>query len=241
MKAYFAKRSLPGLEVRLRNAQPSPIRISGLRPAEEALFDLSIRLRRDLEPKEAADVAGDIRRRADDFPRDPFALQLIARATLQVGKFPEAVAAADRLLAVQPGSAAAMLVKGAALARMAKDKKDATDPLWREARNWLIKANDAQRDDPEILYEYFQSFANQGISPPADATDALVHAFQLYPQNTDLRLAAAKELHRVKRFQEALAVLKPLANDPHQDGEKNGADALLKELQQTVGIGGGKG
>ena len=234
MREYAKKTELGALQLKLRAAPAPLIAMSPLGAAENALLDLTIKLNYAREPKRIAAVASDVAQRAAAFGSDPYALELAARAATAAKDHKGAVSAADRLLKAVPGSSAGLLLKGLALSAEAEGKKDPKSPLWREARSLIVKANAADPDNPHILFAYYRTFPAQGAAPPGYAVDALNRAFELYPQNDEVRLAVAGDFERRERFADALAVLKPLAHDPHRSEKEGELASMLKRLQEAT-------
>lgn len=235
MRAYTKKKEIGALQLKLREAPAAAaVAVGPVSRAEDALLDLAIRLSYAEGSKRVPDIARDIAAKARVFPGDAYALELSARAALLAGDRASAAAAADALVKSAPGHGAGMLYKGLSLAAAAEASKDAKSPLWREARSWIVKANAADPDNPQILFSYYRTFADQGAPPPANATEALTRAFELYPQNGEVRLAMAADFERRERYADALAVLKPLANNPHRGEGEGELEEMLKRLQAAM-------
>ena len=54
-------------------------------------------------------------------------------------------------------------------------------------RRRLVQANKAAPDQPRILSAYYDTYARRGALPPESAQNALYHAFEILPQDEELR------------------------------------------------------
>jgi len=108
------------------------------------------------------------------------------------------------------------------------DEETATDPRWSEARSHFIRANNADNNNALALLYYYLSFPDREDRPD-DAMAALNQAFQFVPQAANIRLELGKEMIEDRNFNEAAAIVRPVAQDPHQSGGRFMA-LLIQEL-----------
>lgn len=189
-----------------------------LRPAEQALIMDEIKLSRGYPQREAAEFADHVRDVAGRFPDDPFAIRMVMETQYLAGNNAEALAAADRLLALEPNHARALATKGliqsAALA--AARATDAT--AWNGARQLLRQAVRAARTDPVVLEAYYRSFLIQSVLPPEDAQNALYTAMELAPSDDELRYSVALDFEHRGMITDAIAIIRQQAyNEPHRN------------------------
>jgi tetratricopeptide (TPR) repeat protein len=176
-----------------------------------------------------------IRQKAARLPADPYALYLLSEAEWSAGNVAEAGSAADRLLAIQPNHPRAMVTKSltlataaAALAGPARDEK-AT-----EARRLALRANKADPNDALALVAYYQSFHLVGAKPPKAAVDGLFAAVLTLPADIRIRQLLVDELAAERRWAEAIAVLMPIANSPHDSPRRTAAQEQMAKLQAEL-------
>jgi tetratricopeptide (TPR) repeat protein len=232
MSRYVKKNRFPGLQVTLKKpVSDGTIAYRELSPVEEAIIDWNIRFDQPLNAADSAKFARDYRAVAQRYPNDSAALLLLAEAENDAGFHDEALAAVDRLLAKDPKNARGLLRKGMILMDLAERAK-ADKAQWAAARGWIVKANRQNPDDPFILSQYYESYARAGVTPPKDATDGLVRAFQLVPQDRGLRLTTALELERLGCLQEAKIVVEPLAYAAHPEPKKDKAENDSDEQEE---------
>jgi tetratricopeptide (TPR) repeat protein len=207
------------------------ITIRDVSPAQDRLMDLRIRSDRGVDEKEAQDVVARLRKAAAPFPNDPFAQASLAEAEFDAGNHAAAIAAADRAIAADPKQVDALLYKGRALLEMARVAKATDRKAWREARGWLIKANQVDPENAEPLMLFYSSFRAAGERPTANAVDALFKAHDLAPQDRGLRMMAARQYLENGKAEEARFTLAPIAYDPHAGAMGKLAAALVTMLK----------
>ena len=95
-----------------RRIDVGPIAARTLRPAEQALILDEIKLSQGYPQREAAEFATHVRETAAAFPDDPFAIRMVMETQFLAGNNAEALAAAERLLALEPDHARALAMKG---------------------------------------------------------------------------------------------------------------------------------
>ena len=224
--------SIPYIGISFEHAPAIPeIRIETLSPGEESIVWQRAIYMRGLEANQAAGFAGTMRGRAAAHPDDPAVLQLLADAEFLAGNDALATRAVDALLALQPNAPRALLRKGLIELRALEKASDAATPHWAAARAWVVRANRADPQDPLPLFEYYRSFQRQGVQPPADAGLALLRAFELAPQDDEVRTHLADWLVGARRYHEAVIVLSPVAYSAHPSPQRAQAAALIDRVR----------
>ncbi len=123
----------------------------------------------DTRPQSAADIAlRNAQANVDAHPADPQARLDLGFAKQQAGKYAEAIAEYDAVLAKDPGNAAALYNKGMALFQL-KDSKQAEEVLWK-----LLKAEPTHALAAKALGEYYAGKHQYrslvvAVKPAADA------------------------------------------------------------------------
>lgn len=217
---------------------PAPeVTIRTLSEGEDAIMPVRIRSDRGVNAKVAAAVAADARRIAVRFPADPFVQATLAEAEFDVEDYPAAIAAADRALKADPRNVQAMIYRGRALMAGAR-AGDKSDPLWKEARSWFVRANKADTENAEPLMRFYRSYLLAGEEPTASAIAGLAYARLLAPQDRALRFDAVRQLLIDGKVKEAEMIFAPLAFDPHLSAA---ARPRLTEAMERIRAGDGKG
>lgn len=235
MDAYIRRRTLSYASLSVPPVPDAAIAARSLGVGEAAMLPVRLRLTRDMAEAAAIRLAEDARRRAAPFPQDAAVQVVLAEAEYRAGNDDAAEAAADRALAADPTNRKAMLCKGqVALRRAVADK--AAPALFAKARGWFVKANRAMPDDPAPLLLFYTAYRAAGQTPPANAVTGLERAFELAPQDDDLRMLLTFQLVRDKRLAAARTVLAPLAFSPHRPAD-NPAATLLAQIETAIATG----
>ena len=221
---------LPGVDVKIANYSPPTVEMRKLAPDEEAIMKVRMRSKRGVDKKLAAKVVGDARSVAEKFPSS-YAVQLaLAEAELDQGSYeeanlPRAEAAADRALALKPGSVDAMILKGRVLLERGKADK----ALLPAARTWLARA---YKEDPEhpapLFYNYLTHYESGGVIPES-ALIGLEKAYDMALYDNEIKLVLARQLLAEKKGSLARSILMPYAIEPH---ESKGA----KKMREVVDL-----
>jgi tetratricopeptide (TPR) repeat protein len=216
---YRGRDTLPTRIIPADLIKEGPVEVRSLTPDEEAIVPLRIKLEgQNKEQGVARSVAGSARSLAERFPKSVKVLETLAQAELQSKRFPEAAAAADRALALDPNAFKALIYKGRAQLEIAKKTPQSAN--WKEIRSLFSKANRLDTLSPEPLMYYYQTFVEEGVAPPAQAVDGLLFAVDLVPQDDDLRLMAVRQVLREGATAEARSLFTPIAYHPHSGKTK---------------------
>jgi tetratricopeptide (TPR) repeat protein len=207
---------------------PGPIMLRKLDVAEAAIMPVRLQSKRGVNSEQATELLPDARKIAAAHPNSAAVLSALAEAEFDAGNDNEAIAAADRAVAIDPGAINAIIQKGYALVRLAPDAAD-QDLAWKNVRKQFVKVNKLENDHPIPLIQYYLSFREQGGDIPKLAVQGLEQAQALAPFDSSLRWMTANQMIEDRRFAEAIYMLEPLANSPHEsEGSKKAADLIAK-------------
>jgi Flp pilus assembly protein TadD len=190
-----------------------PITVTRLGAAEDDLMLLSLRLIVGTPEDERAATAEAVRRAAARHERDPFARMTLAHAELHFGDEARGVALLGELLTDHPDHVEALQYLAAAKLSAAREEGD--DDALAEARALLARAYAL---DPGQYRTYLLlARAREGAPGYPNENDLQTWqlAYSLAPQLAEVRVGAARALIMRERFDEAIAILGPVANDPH--------------------------
>lgn len=232
LRDYVRSTRFPYVSVPAANLNPGPVQVRSLTPGEKAFVEVHMRSRRGVDDEEAAELVPIARRAAAGFASDPFVQAGLAEAEFDAGNFDEALAAADRALAADPRSIDALTYKGMALAAKA-EKAAPAQADWKSIRAWFLKANKLDPENPIPLVKFYESFAQEGIGPTANAAEGLLYALALAPHDNDVRKLVVRELVAQKRATDAAKALRPLAYAPHGGKSVERAQAILEKLESN--------
>ena len=216
-----------------RTIDVGQIAVRPLRPAENALIEREIKLSQGFAQREAADFAREVRGIASRFPDDPFALAVLMDSERLAGNNEAALAAADRLLQVQPDHARALATRGLLQAAALRAAGSTDRAAWDGARQLLARAVRGAPSDPVVLDAFYDGHALQGTTPPADAQNALYTAMELAPSDDELRYKLARDFEQRNMIPEAIAIIKPAAlATPHRENESDSERRRREEREE---------
>ena len=215
LAAYVRQRKLSALRLTPKNLKPPPIEVIPLSAGAAAVLALRLDSKMGVDDKTAEPLAVKVRKIQAQYPGDPLVEVTLAEAEIDVGHFTASEAAADRALQQDPRNTEAMIFKGRAILEGAVASKSTDQKLFAEGRNWLLKANKNDPEDPEPLMEYYKSYLLEGRMPTQNAVEALHYASDLAPQDMELRVNSAMQYLLDKKLKEARVTLAPIAYNPH--------------------------
>lgn len=232
VKAYLRARRMTAFNLTPDKITIGAVRVSELGAGAEAMMPVVLQSRRGVDSEQAAVVVEQARAVAAKFPDDAFVQTALAEAEFDAGNDAEAIAAADRALAIDSGSKNALVQKGYALFRMAEDAAD-PEQAYKKAMAPFSRLNQLERDHPLPLVYLYRSFAQRGIEPTEQAKHALERAAELAPFDKALWMNVG--LMQAQEGQIALArfSLEPIANDPHGGSAAQAAKAMIAVLEKA--------
>lgn len=230
LRNYASRSRINAVVLPFKPIDTGAIALRTLRPAEQALVDADIAMQTGVAAARAEPLARAVRGVAARYPDDVYALSMLVEAERLAGNISAASAAAERWLASDPTSAPASMhvaeLKLEALRRA--QSRDAA--AYAAAREALLRAHKTAPRDPRILRAYYESFAGGTALPPAIAQNALVRAFELVPQDEELRFLVAQDFEKRDMIDDAITTISPAAfklhgNDAETDKEKKKKEA----------------
>jgi hypothetical protein len=181
------------------------------------------------------DLLEDIRALADRRPQDPFARLVRGRAEILHGDPAAGEAVLEALLEEDPDNVEALQLLAVSRMNAASDHPDGYDAAMGEMRAFLQRAYDA--DDANYLT--FLLIAENRIGQPNYPTENDLMAWQLSytiaPQLVQARFGLAQALMAHDRNAEAIALLLPLANDPHNPQNADAVRSLIERAEAGMG------
>ena len=223
----------------MRKLSSAPITVTRLSPAADDLLLESIRPRESIPEAEEAAFVAQIRALAARRPGDRLAQLTLASAEIRFGDRTQADAILKTLLAADPDDVEALELTGLSLLDAGDDAADASQQqaLFRQARAYLIKAGQKDQTRYQALYAYVRSRSVEDAYPNENDLNALIAARSLAPQVPEITIRTADALIRHNRTAEAVAILTPVANDPHRDGAAAAAKAVLARAKPAAPVG----
>jgi tetratricopeptide (TPR) repeat protein len=235
LNKYRGRDTLPTRIIPASMITVGPVEVRTLQDDEEAILPVRMKLEAQMENSATArSVAGPARSTAKKFPQSELVMEILAQAELQGKRYEEASIAADQALALNPKAFKPLIYKGRAQMEIAKQNPKSAD--WKAIRTWFARANRQDLNSPEPLMYYYQTFLEEGVTPPAQAVDGLLFAVELVPQDDELRLMAVRQLVRDGDLANAKDLFAPIAYSPHFPKEKH----RNLEIMDKVKAGDGK-
>lgn len=226
LRAYLKRPRKHYAEMAIAEIPPDAVRIRLLGPGETAMMPIKMRSDRGVGTAEAKLLVAKARKAAAGFENDPDVQNILAEAEFDDGNDDLAEAASDRALKARPADRIAMIHKGQARMRRARLAGKADEATWKEVRSWFIKANRIEPDAAESLWLFYRSFQAQGNKPTENAVAGLRRAFELAPQDDNVRFMLARQFLLDGKLDDGRIVLEPLAYNPHANPD-NPASKLI--------------
>jgi cytochrome c-type biogenesis protein CcmH/NrfG len=193
----------------------TPITVTRLPASADDLLLIGQRLKVGVAEDQRAETAALVRRLAARHPDDPFAMLQLGHAELHFGDPDEGETILSELLEREPENVEALQLMATRYIRLAEDQPDEMLSLMRRARGFLARAYAA---DPAHYYTLQMLAETRQMAPDYPTENDLVawdQAFQLAPQLTSIRLGFANALMEAEEFEQAVVILRPLANAAH--------------------------
>jgi hypothetical protein len=172
-----------------------------------------------------------VRREAGDAP-DAFASRILARAEALHGDGAAAERLLTGLLDASPNDAELLYLMGMRHLRAGRADEANRAAHFRTAQRWFGRAHRADENHYPTLYRYAESLSHDPAALLSEnTTNILLLAQQIAPQSHALRLSAANLLMRRARWEEAEAMLLPLASHPHAGAMTRSARTLLEKAR----------
>jgi Flp pilus assembly protein TadD len=233
----YVNGSITMFKIAASQFQVGQIEVTPLSAGAGQVMLLRARIKYDADSNSDEDLAAQVRAVEARFPGDELVEATLAEAELNAGHADAAVTAAGRALAANPRDTEAMVLKGRAIEEKAKDADgDARTALFNQARDLLIAANKIDTEDPEPLFEFYMSYAHEGVRPNDNAIAALHYASDLAPQDLGVRMNSAIAYLNEDKPKEARSTLEVVAYSPHAEQ----AGEIAKRMMADIDAGNSK-
>jgi cytochrome c-type biogenesis protein CcmH/NrfG len=230
LRAYLNKR-LSATVLTPKNLPAIEVIVTPVEEPQAALLKYELRLMVGMPKEERPRFIADLRVASARFPSSAHAQALLADAELRSGYKDEALAAADRAIALDPNFAPALGVRATILLDRAGISNKTED--WKAALSMIIKANRADLDDPVPLGLFYRYHAMRGGDMPQIGYDGINKAFSLLPQHPGYRFMLASALAHKKDYKMAATVMNPIAFSPHASEMREAALNLQQAFRDA--------
>lgn len=213
LKTYL--RATPAIRYQRSEQAVHDIRITELPPSADALLLEAQWLKSGVPQKDRAEFLQMVRQRAARFPNDRFADLTLARAEITFGDRAAGEAILTRRIEADSRDVDALWLMSLSRIFAGQADKPRRAEFYVQARPFLGKAFALDQNRYQTLYNYAQARSLDADYPTDNTLAVLLKAQELAPQVDVIRVQAARALMKRKRFDEAIALLTPIANNPH--------------------------
>jgi len=207
--------------------------ITRLSPAANDLLLINQRLKIGVPNEDRAALGQEVARLAARHGDDPLALLAAGHAGLHFGDGPAGERALQRLLEIDPDHVEAFQFLAQERLKQAREAEDddRAQAFRGEARGYLARAYAAGQNDYSTLMLLSELRRTQPGYPTDNDILTLGLALDRAPQLAAVRFPYASALLKKGEKDEAIAVLKPLANNPHGGGASTLASSMIKAIE----------
>jgi hypothetical protein len=231
LRGYLKRGRVHVIEFKSLNFVAPRISVRELAPSSDQLLLQDLRIDLGMSDDEGKKALQSIRSKANTLQDDDARL-ILARAEARYGDRARAVELLQALVAKDPPNRRALLELAALRLSGAEEGHDARLAADRAARTLAARANRLDRNDPEALYLFYQSFAHEADGPTQNALAALEQAYASLPQYWPVAASLVHELVRTRENKRAIQVLRPWAYAAHGGKAAEWAQAQLKDLEE---------
>lgn len=209
------------------------ISVENLSPTADDLLLINQRLKVGVPDENRAALGQEVARLAARHGDDPLALLAAGHAGMHFGDKPAGEGALQRLLEIEPDHVEALQYLAQERLRQAREADDdnQAQALRIQAREYLARAYAAGQNDYRTLMLLSQMRQSQPGYPNQNDLLTLGLALDRAPQLAAVRFPYANALVQTGEKEEAVAILKPLANNPHGGSASTFASRLIAAIE----------
>lgn len=217
----------------------TPVEIDRLSSVEQDFVWLDLRLARYVPEDQRAGNLSEAQRLALRHPGDPLAARTVAQAYLDLEQPEKAVEVLEPVVASHPKDAVTLRFLATAMMEAGDAASEAGDPqrgveLYNAARPLLARAYTEDATDYRLYLAMAVNREGAAGYPTENDLQILRLGAALAPQLGALRMRAARAMMHSGHFDEAVAYLAPLANNPHGGDASGDIRTLLEEAQARL-------
>lgn len=231
LQQYYVKGKFLYGEIDKSNLTAPQVTVRQLPAAESAMLLLGVRAQLGVEKAARADFVAQVRREAARYPADDIAQLVLAETEANFGAREVARKSYESLIAKEPPNRRALIGLGFLLLADRQEDLVAQRAANRQVRRLAAKANRLMTEDPAALLLFYMSFSADENGASDNARQGLQAAYDSLPQNWQAAIMLAGEyLHDADPGQ-AIALLKPIAYEPHGGGRAQQAQQWIESIR----------
>ncbi|GAA0770483.1 DUF1570 domain-containing protein [Actinomadura yumaensis] len=237
LRQYLMSRRLMGRVIK-SDFPAADIVVTRLPRSANDLLLINQRLKIGVKDEDGAALGQEVARIAARHGDDPLALLAAGHAGLHFGDTVAGERALQRLVELEPDNVEALQFLAEERLRLAEAAEDEAErvSLKREARVYLGRAYAATDNDYRTLMLIAEMRHGEPGYPNDNDMLTLGLAFERAPQLAGVRLNYADALIQRDQKDEAIAVLKPLANNPHGGAASDRAAQMIAALNNGEAV-----
>lgn len=220
VRQYAKQNRIPAQAVHYPQLSAGPIKVETLSAGDSVLVNFEMRMSAGILRSQARAFAGRVRGATRAYPTDSDALRVLSDAERMAGNRVESLAAADRLIALDPASGWGHYFRAQNELDALVQARSTDEAAWTAARTRLRTAMKALPNEPRVARAFYESYSRRGVLPPAIAQNALSHALDLIPRENSLRMLVASDYEKRGMTQDAIDTIAPLAYGVEDESEK---------------------
>ena len=209
---------------------PPPVTVTSLPASAGDMILAEAALRIGISEEMQQPTLQRVRAAAARYPDDPLAMRVLAHLELLYGDAAAADRLLDRLLAASPTNGELLYLKGLRWLTAANSEHP-PEGAEAQARRWLERAQAADDTHFQTLYRLAESRRGDDDYVSASTGALLERAHMLAPQVPEITMNTAIMMMNLRRYDEAIRILRPLALSPHDEGLSAAAMQLMGQAQ----------
>lgn len=227
LRRYFRAGSIQYRQMeRASNVTPPPVTVTVLPPSASDMILVEGALRIGIPEENQQPTVQRVRAAAAHYPGDPLAARVLAHLELLYGDPATADRLLDPLLRASPNDGELLYLKGLRW-WTAANSEHPPENAEAQARQWFERARAADDSHFQTLYRLAESRRGDDDYVSASTSALLERAHMLAPQVPEITMNTAIMLMNLRRYDDAIRMLRPLALSPHDEGLSRTATELL--------------
>lgn len=225
---------MPYVQFKKSQFEKATVEITRLSTGTSALLLDDLHQRHGVFPEDEKSLLASIKEKASRYPDDALVQLALARAEIRIGDPEVGGAKLKAYMAAHPNDVEALALEADRLMDLGDKTPARQAELYTQAGNILVAAFRLNPSRYQTLAAFARSRRGEANYPSDNTMTALLTALKLAPQVSENRLAAAEGLIRRSRQREAIAVLAPLANSPHESELSKRAREMMAEAAKAA-------